>query len=315
VAVDSLTSIVGGVVVFGTLGTLATSIGTDDVQSVVKGGVGLAFVVYPEAVSSMKIWPRFFAACFFLALITLGIDSEFAMLEVGIASFLDRFPKYKENRAVVAGIASLICCILGIFMCTSRGVYIVALFDEFASTLGVLTVAVFEILSIVYIYGANNMLDKLSKLMRVKINLYWKICLYSTCPILVLIVYVATLVTWKIPKTGSEKDSPPFPWWALAFGWAMLVAALFPTLYFFIYSLIEHHKKGNIKKAFQPTEQWESQLQHRIDDYNELEAEKQRRREYKSTKYAQSVKTVNVDPKNKESLVPIRLPLLPPETQ
>jgi SNF family Na+-dependent transporter len=45
------------------------------VEQVAKGGPGLAFVAYPQALSSMPGGP-FWAVTFFFMLLTLGLDSQ-----------------------------------------------------------------------------------------------------------------------------------------------------------------------------------------------------------------------------------------------
>ena len=46
-------------------------------------GEGLAFVVFPHGLTQLPA-ARFFAVCFFLLLLCLGLNSQFAMVEVGV---------------------------------------------------------------------------------------------------------------------------------------------------------------------------------------------------------------------------------------
>jgi len=55
-------------------------LGVEDISEVVRQKQGLAFVAYPEAVSLLP-WPHVWAFLFFVMLFTLGLDSEFALLE------------------------------------------------------------------------------------------------------------------------------------------------------------------------------------------------------------------------------------------
>lgn len=54
---DTGTSILAGVTVFAILGNLAYESG-EPVESVVQGGLGLAFVSYPEAISKFDSVPQ-----------------------------------------------------------------------------------------------------------------------------------------------------------------------------------------------------------------------------------------------------------------
>ncbi|PVD38280.1 hypothetical protein C0Q70_00891 [Pomacea canaliculata] len=72
--INCSTSFYAGFVVFSTLGYMANVKGTD-VGSVTKGGPGLAFIVYPEAIAQMPVSPLW-AIFFFIMLCMLGFSSQ-----------------------------------------------------------------------------------------------------------------------------------------------------------------------------------------------------------------------------------------------
>lgn len=57
-SLDTFTSLLAGFTIFGILGHLAHVTGTTDIGQVVKGGAGLAFVSYPEAISKFQFVPQ-----------------------------------------------------------------------------------------------------------------------------------------------------------------------------------------------------------------------------------------------------------------
>lgn len=51
-SIDSLTSLMSGITMFGILGNLAHELGHDSIENVVgSGGVGLTFISYPNAMA------------------------------------------------------------------------------------------------------------------------------------------------------------------------------------------------------------------------------------------------------------------------
>ncbi len=71
---NSLTSVFSGFVVFAFIGYLAHAT-HQDVDKVVTAGPGLAFIIFPFAVSKLTAAP-FWSIMFFLMMLTLGLDSQ-----------------------------------------------------------------------------------------------------------------------------------------------------------------------------------------------------------------------------------------------
>ncbi len=79
--------------------------------------MGLAFVVYPEAVNTMA-GSTFWAILFFAMLITLGLDSQFAMLETVTTAAIDKFPDILRPRKTLFLLFVCSCMFLaGIPLC------------------------------------------------------------------------------------------------------------------------------------------------------------------------------------------------------
>ncbi|CAB1319859.1 unnamed protein product [Coregonus sp. 'balchen'] len=86
---NSATSILAGFVIFSAIGYMA-HIHNLPVDNIATDGPGLVFVVYPEVFSTMPL-PQLWAPLFFFMLLCLGLDSQFAMVEVAVTSIIDSF--------------------------------------------------------------------------------------------------------------------------------------------------------------------------------------------------------------------------------
>ena len=112
IVIDALTCIICGVCVFATLGSLAFTQQTT-VDNVVTQGPGLVFVVFPHALSQLPL-PQLWAVVFFSMLVCLGIDSQFAMVEVVITSVKDSFTHILSDMHVRHEFVVLIVCLVSL---------------------------------------------------------------------------------------------------------------------------------------------------------------------------------------------------------
>lgn len=60
---DTFTSLMAGITIFGILGNLAHNMKIDDISKVVKSGTGLAFISYPDAISKFQYLPQVNEEC------------------------------------------------------------------------------------------------------------------------------------------------------------------------------------------------------------------------------------------------------------
>lgn len=117
-----------GIIIFGILGNLAHETGTDDIASVVKGGTGLAFVSYPDAIAKFKKLPQLFSACFFLMLFVIGIGCVVG-LQVCLMSYVQDYIGRMNKLMLISCMAS-VEFLIGLIYVTpvSEGIHISLVF-------------------------------------------------------------------------------------------------------------------------------------------------------------------------------------------
>ena len=171
--VDFLTSLLASIVIFSTLGHSAHQLGVP-VETVAKGGQGLAFVAYPEALSHLPA-PHFWSVIFFLMLFLLGLDSEFALFETVLVAIYDTFPSLRKQKVGVTSAMCFFCFLLGLPCITQSGQYVLDLMDTYGASISVMVIAVAEMIAVMWGYGANNFCKDLQSMLGFYPGLYFKV--------------------------------------------------------------------------------------------------------------------------------------------
>ncbi|KAL5013211.1 hypothetical protein ScPMuIL_007481 [Solemya velum] len=217
---DTLTCIFAGFVIFSYLGFMAGKLNVP-VDQVARDGAGLAFVVYPEAVTNLPA-PPLWSILFFFMLITLGLDSEFAMLETVLTGCMDQFPKLRPWKTYVI---LAICCIffiLGLPLTCNGGMYLLQLMDNYVGGWTLLIIGFTECMVIAYAYGLDRFLQDIEIMIGYHNPIYWKVCWYAVSPLAIVFIFIFTFVDYT-PSTYGDYN---YPAWADALGWIMAICSV-----------------------------------------------------------------------------------------
>lgn len=98
---DTFTSLLSGCTIFGIIGNLAHELGVDDISLVVKGGPGLAFISYPDAIAKFTFVPQVFGVLFFFMLFVLALGCIIAMVTCFTTLLKDSFKCIKHWHTVL----------------------------------------------------------------------------------------------------------------------------------------------------------------------------------------------------------------------
>jgi len=259
------TSIFAGFVIFSIIGFMAKQAALP-VEEVIKGGTGLAFIAYPEAVTQMPV-PQLWSFLFFGMLITLGLDSQFTMTETITTAIMDQYPNLREHKGKVVIFASIIGFILGLTMCTRGGIFMFELINWYSASWGLLICAITEIIVIMYAYGFRNFLENIEEMgikLPVFMKYYWLSMWMVITPIVLLFVLIMNFVQYSPAYSPSyTQDNYYFPIGIQFLGWIMALVAVFFILIGVVAQILKRKKNGkptDFKSMISPNEKWGSAL-------------------------------------------------------
>ncbi|XP_047740828.1 sodium- and chloride-dependent glycine transporter 1 isoform X2 [Hyalella azteca] len=204
------TSVFAGFVIFSFLGFMAVSQGTT-VPELVTSGSGLAFVVYAEAVTNMPV-PPLWAFLFFFMLITLGLDSQFTMVETLSTAVFDQWPVLRSRKVLVVSLMSLVLFLCGLTMVLQGGLYMFELFNFYSAGISVIVMALIEVSLISYVYGFPRYMKHITDDMGITVPKplygYWAITLVCLTPISLVVILVISVMEF-VPAYIGDYVFPP----------------------------------------------------------------------------------------------------------
>jgi len=224
---NCLTSFFAGFVVFSFIGFMAHSV-NKDIEDVIVTGPGLAFVVYPEAVSKLPL-PHVWALLFFIMLLFLGLGTQFSIMETITRIVVDAWPGHLSHRVVLV-IACTLMCLGGISMTTNGGMYVLQMMDNHAGTFSALLTGLIEVLVVSWVYGVDRFLEDIRRMvgwtghgMLYRAHrTYWAVTWKFVTPGLLTVILVASALDYKPMKYGDAV----YPDWANGLGWLVSMASV-----------------------------------------------------------------------------------------
>lgn len=240
---DTATSLISGLVIFSVLGAMSHELGVP-VKDVVKGGPGLAFVAYPEALSRLPC-PHLWSILFFFMLFLLGLDSEFAMLENILTSISDEFPTMRRHKLKFTLGTGTLFFLIGLVCVTRGGQYVFEIMDYYGGSIPLVFIAVFECIGLMWIYGYDNFAFDVYYMLERKMGIYWKITWKYTAPAVLAFICVGSLYNHR-PLHYGDYD---FPEWADVLGWVLTIIIIGQIPLWALYAFIKQKKGETLKEV------------------------------------------------------------------
>ncbi|XP_058828909.1 sodium- and chloride-dependent glycine transporter 2-like [Topomyia yanbarensis] len=254
-----LTSFFAGFVIFSILGFLAHELDTE-VGSVIDQGAGLAFVVFPEMVTKLQM-PIFWSVLFFFMLLTLGLDSQFALMETVVTGILDTFPKWRRWKLRVVFVVAAVGYIGGLVFITNSGMYWFQLVDKYAANWSVLLIATIECILIAWIYGSERFISNIEEMIGRRSNgfiRFWTLIWKFVTPATLLFILCFNWIQYKPVSYGKYS----YPEWADIVGWAIGLLPMAVVVITGLYKIISDTSgqpiTQKIVNLLKPTDEWKA---------------------------------------------------------
>ena len=186
-------------------------------------GSGLAFVAYPQALAQMPGAP-FFSVLFFVMVICLGVDSQFAMVETVLTALND--------MGILASLSkprksALICCLMGaigLIFVTRVGLHWLELFDTFAVNMTLFACGALECVAIGWVYGLDKFDADVQSMTSRSLPRPVFVLVRWVIPVVLTLLSVFTLAT-------SLSAGYHYPGLGIGAGWFLTCCAMGPLFY------------------------------------------------------------------------------------
>uniref|UniRef100_T1JMT8 Amino acid permease/ SLC12A domain-containing protein n=1 Tax=Strigamia maritima TaxID=126957 RepID=T1JMT8_STRMM len=264
-----MTSFFAGFVIFGIVGFMALELGVS-VDEVVGQGAGLAFFAYPEAVTRLPLSPLW-AILFFIMLLTLGVGTEFTILETVVTTIIDTWPeKLRKHHKWVLFLVCGTMYLLGLCLCTNGGMFLLQLMDNFCASYSTLFIGILEVSVISWVYGVDRFMSDIRTMLGnyPPLYMYWKVSWMFITPVTLSLILIFNIVDF----TPIKYQDYVYPMWSVGVGsiFALVSALAIPVVAIFKICKAEGNLWKRIKDLSKPTALWGPKLAvHRNDCFQE----------------------------------------------
>ncbi|EDW80128.2 uncharacterized protein Dwil_GK23734 [Drosophila willistoni] len=253
---DTFTSMLSGIIIFGILGNLAHESGATDIKSMIKTispGTGLAFISYPEAIAKFKWMPQIFSLLFFAMLFMLGVGSNVGMVSCIMSVIKDKFVNAKIWLIVVG--LSLIGYSVGLIYITPGGQYLLTLIDRHGVTFVSLVSAIFELIAVGWVYGTKRLCEDAEFMLNIKTSYYYRICWSIVTPLVMIVIFGYNLYSMPALEYHDQGFSSVYR----VIGWCITAVILGQLIYWACYANYKQSKGSlltRLRESAKPLADW-----------------------------------------------------------
>lgn len=215
---NSSFELLAGIGVFAVLGFMASQ-SSQPIEDVVAGGVGLAFMVFPEIISQMP-GSSLFGFLFFASLVLAGITSMISISETYIAALQEKFSISRGKALLIGGGLAFIA---SLFYANQGGLNLLDTVDHFINNYGVALAGLFEVVAIAWFARSlKDLQAHADSISDIKLGTWWRLSLGLITPIVLGYMMLQNL------KLELQEAYSGYPIeYLFNFGWVVAIAAMF----------------------------------------------------------------------------------------
>ena len=216
---NSSFEILAGIGVFATLGFMASASGVA-VDEVAQSGIGLAFIAFPEIISTLTSGAGLFGMLFFASLVIAGVTSLISIVQVVVSAAQDRTGMRRGSAVAVVGGAIALVSIL-IFP-TAQGLHYLDAADHFINQYGIVLAAFVVVVVIAWGLRLLPSLRAHANLTStVRLGAWWQVALGLVTPVML------AWMLWDSLRQEFEQNYAGYSGgFLLATGWGVAIGAL-----------------------------------------------------------------------------------------
>jgi NSS family neurotransmitter:Na+ symporter len=208
---DSLTSFLGGLAVFGALGWMAHQQGVS-VETLLEPmrHFGLAFIAYPTLIAQLPFAPVI-GTVFFTLLLLLGLDSAFSLVESFGMSLRDKWRLTTRQSSLCVALPGFL---LGLPLVTGSGWYWLFTLDYFMTFFALSLVCLLQCLLVSVFYNTTRLRFRLNNGSTIRLGWWWDAAIAFVAPAILVFLLVTQLMDRiKAPPEGLTRTEEFWSGW------------------------------------------------------------------------------------------------------
>lgn len=193
-------SLLAGIAVFSVLGHMAFTQGVG-VEEVAAGGVGLAFIVFPQAINALPGANGLFGALFFLCLVFAGLSSSMSIIEAFVSGLSDKF---NISRKKALNGACLVGFLVSLIFVTGAGLYVLDIADHFIMSYGVALAGLVEAILLAWFFNLEYVRNHVNPISDFQVGKWWNVSVKFTSILLGIMTIVNIYQDFTSPYGNGD---------------------------------------------------------------------------------------------------------------